>query len=80
MFNVARHFRNALQPLVQRALELDELQRVAWLDDLRADCPGIVEELERLLRLALQASRPFDGDFTVSTVIPGSLEDLGLRC
>ena len=77
MFSLKRHFWNALQPLLDRALDLEPSQRRAWLDDLRTDCPTIARELERLMRPELDSSDP--ASFATRDVLPGSLESLGLR-
>jgi|GEM_PF-2935630 len=42
-------FSQALQPLVDRAEELDCRERQAWLTELRRDCPTVAKELEQLL-------------------------------
>jgi hypothetical protein len=79
MFHFARHFRNALQPLVHSALALTVSERAVWLDELRTDCPKVVLELERLLgtRGEGSASNGLGGGAYV--VVPGSPEHLGLR-
>jgi hypothetical protein len=79
MLSLARHFRNALQPLVRRALDLDPSQRLSWLTELRADCPNVAREMERLLGPVLESS-PLDATSSFRDVVPGSLEHLGLRC
>ena len=80
MFNVTRHFRHALQPLVRCALDLDPSERLRWLNELRADCPTVAREMERLMQPTLQALSTFDATSTPRDVVPGSLEHLGLRC
>lgn len=78
MFNFTRHFQAALQPLFERAQSLDRSQRSAWLAELRAECPTVAGELERMLT----ADRgPVDGAAveTQRVVAAGSLESLGLR-
>jgi len=56
MFTLKRHVWNALQPLLNRALDLAPAERLAWLDELRTDCPTIARELELLLRPELDAA------------------------
>jgi hypothetical protein len=56
MFSLKRHVWNALQPLLNRALDLAPAERLAWLDELRADCPTLARELELLLRPELDAA------------------------
>ncbi len=80
MFNLARHFQHALQPLCQRALDLDTATRVAWLNELRADCPTVARELERLIHPMLDACASSQATDTMCPVVPGSPEYLGLRC
>lgn len=80
MFNLTRHFRHAVQPLVRCALDLDPSERLRWLNELRAECPTVVREMERLMRPTLQALSTFDATSTPRDVVPGSLEHLGLRC
>lgn len=52
-----RHYRAALQPLLDRALALHMTGQRRWLDELRADCPTVVRDLEVLLRDLPPASR-----------------------
>lgn len=80
MLSLARLFRNALQPLVRCALDLDQSQRSAWLTELRADCPTVAREMERLMRPVLGSSSPDATSSSSRDVVPGSLEHLGLRC
>lgn len=84
MLNIARHFKNAVQPLVRCALELGPSARGAWLNELRADCPSVARELERLMRPSLEASQTLNAGLSACDVtrdvVPGSLEHLGLRC
>ncbi|MBL0172102.1 MAG: hypothetical protein IPP90_15530 [Gemmatimonadaceae bacterium] len=80
MFSLKRDFWNALQPLLDCALDLEPAQRRAWLDDMHADCPTIARELERLMRPELESSAGHLASFSARDVVPGSLESLGLRC
>ncbi len=80
MFNFTRHLQSVIQPLCQRALELDASERRAWLDELRADCPTVARELERLIQPMLESSPAYHPRFATSVVVPGSPEHLGLRC
>jgi len=78
MFTLKRHVWNVLQPLLNRALDLESAERLAWLADMRADCPTIVRELELLLRPELDEA----GRCSVAQlrdVVPGSPQSLGLR-
>ena len=79
MFSLARHFQNALQPLVRRALDLHPSERLRWLNELRADCPTVAREIERLLPPTLESSAGFDMTSVPRDVVPGSLEYLDLR-
>jgi len=78
MFRFTRHFQNALQPLANSALDLNASERQAWLHELRAECPTVAREIERLLGPMLAAA---EGDASVPTctVVPGSPEHLSLR-
>ncbi|WP_309673342.1 hypothetical protein [Gemmatimonas sp.] len=80
MFNLARHFRNAVQPLVHCALELAPAERGVWLRELRAECPAVALELERLMQPALEAAITNDSEASARAIVPGSLDHLGLRC
>ncbi len=80
MLNLARHFRNAVQPLVRCALELAPAERGVWLRELRAECPVVARELERLMQPALEATSAIDVETSAPAIVPGSLEHLGLRC
>lgn len=80
MFNLARHFRNAVQPLVHCALELTPAERGAWLIELRADCPSVARELERLMHPALEKPLNSELEACAHDIVPGSLQHLGLRC
>jgi hypothetical protein len=66
-------FSKALQPLVDRAEELDCHERRAWLTDLRRDCPTIARELERRLSPHLQI------DWLEDVAPMHALDMLGLR-
>lgn len=78
MFTLKRHVWNVLQPLLNRALDLESAERLAWLADMRADCPTIVRELELLLRPELgEASR--SSAAPLHDALPGSPQSLGLR-
>ncbi|MCC6430321.1 MAG: hypothetical protein IT354_05385 [Gemmatimonadaceae bacterium] len=79
MFDVARHFRNALQPLVTCALDLDVTERQAWLHELRIDCPTVAREVARLLGAPLELLAHGGAKDGADEVIPGSPEHLGLR-
>lgn len=79
MFFFARHFRNALQPLVHCALGLNASERAMWLHELRADCPKVAQELERLLGTTVDWAAPNGGRPGTYEVAPGSPEHLGLR-
>ncbi len=57
-----RPFSQALQPLVDRADELDCHERHAWLTELRRDCPTVASELERLLAPRLMIDRLADAE------------------
>ncbi len=76
MFHFARHFRNALQPLVHSALALNVSERAVWLHELRVDCPTVALELERLIGTRIDANGL---GAAVYEVVPGSPEHLGLR-
>jgi hypothetical protein len=77
MFTLKRHVWNVLQPLLNRALDLEPAERLAWLADMRADCPTIVRELELLLRPELdEAAMP---GRPVARRRPRSPQSLGLR-
>ena len=80
MFDVARHFRNALQPLVACALDLHVTERQAWLQELWIDCPTVARELAQLLGAPLESTVHGVAEDGTNTVIPGSPEHLGLRC
>lgn len=80
MLNFARHFRNAIQPLVHCALDLAPAERGVWLRELRADCPSVARELERLMQSSLDASPTVEVEISVRHIVPGSPEHLGLRC
>ena len=80
MLNFARHFRNAVKPLVHGALDLDPSLRSAWLTELRADCPAVARELDRLLHPMLGASLAGNAETPMRDIVPGSPEHLGLRC
>lgn len=45
-----RHYRDALQPLLDRARSYQPVSQQLWLDELRADCPIVARDLEALLR------------------------------
>jgi len=79
MFHVARHFRNALQPLVTCALDLNVTERQAWLQELRIDCPTVARELAQLLGAPLESTAHGGAADGANTVLPGSPEHLGLR-
>ena len=83
MFNFSRRLQSAIQPMCKRALELDASEREAWLEELRADCPTVARELERLLQPMLQqpleSHSAFGTTRATSMVAPGSPEHLGLR-
>lgn len=49
MFRLDRHLHRALQPLLDRALDLGDTERLEFLDDLRTDSPRVVAALEALL-------------------------------
>lgn len=78
MFNLKRHFWNALQPLLDQALDLDPAGRRAWLDDMRIDCPTIARELEVLMQPELESEHD-PTERTARDVVRGSLQALGLR-
>lgn len=80
MFNVTGHFQNAIRPLCQRALALDASERAAWLEELRADCPTVARELERLIQPTLELSSACCATIATNRVVSGSPEHLGLRC
>ena len=80
MLNVPRHFRNAVQPLIQTALGLDLSARAAWWRELRADCPSVARELEQLMATVPEFTRSTDIVNRTRESEPGSLEYLGLRC
>ncbi len=80
MLNLARHFRNAVQPLVHCALGLASDERAVWLRELRADCPSVASELERLMPPALLSDVITNATHPEREIVPGSLEYLGLRC
>ena len=79
MFNLKRHFWNALQPLLNRALDLEPADRRAWLEDMRIDCPTIARELESLMRPEMELEH-HSTERSARDVVPGSLESFGLRC
>jgi len=79
MFNFTRRLQSAIQPMCQRALELDAPEREAWLQELRADCPTVARELERLLRPMLESHPAHCTTLATSAVAPGSPEHFGLR-
>lgn len=79
MFNLPRHFRVALQPLVSGALDLEPSERLRWLNELRADCPTVAREMERLMQPSTDSSS-FDATVAPRDFVRGSLEHLGLRC
>ena len=58
MSRLNRHYRAALQPLLDRALALHVPGQRRWLDELRAECPTVVRDLEALLRDVRPASQP----------------------
>ncbi len=78
MSHLTRHFQKALEPLAKSALELNASELRAWLHELRADCPAVACELERLLAARLAAAER-DTNVPASTVIPGSPEHYSLR-
>lgn len=80
MFNLRRLFHSAIQPLCQCALDLDASEREAWLKELRADCPTVARELERLIQPVLDSSPAHRATCALVTIVPGSPEHLGLRC
>jgi hypothetical protein len=79
MFNAARHFHQAVQPLLFTALALPSRQRAAWLEELRADCPTVARELDRLV--CSSGAAPAEGALgdAERLIVRGSPEDLGLR-
>lgn len=79
MLNLARHFRNAVQPLMHCALKLAPAERGVWLRELQAECPTVARELERLMQPALEASSTIDSAAGARAIVPGSPEHLGLR-
>ncbi len=80
MLPFARHFRNALQPLLHCALALNVSERAVWLHELRTDCPTVARELERLLGTPVDLPAPSGARSSAHDVVPGSPEHLGLRC
>ncbi len=50
MSQLNRHYRVALQPLLDRARSYQPVRQQLWLDELRADCPIVARDLEALLR------------------------------
>jgi hypothetical protein len=80
MFNLSRHFQNAVQPLVQCALNRDPAARRTWLNELRTDCPTVAREVERLLQHSHGTALAIDEEVSGPEIVPGSLEHLGLRC
>jgi hypothetical protein len=79
MFNFTRHVGNAVQPLMHQMLDLDPSERGAWLTELRADCPTVARELERLMGPALETALSGDAATPVRDIVPGSPEHLGLH-
>ena len=53
----APQFQQSLAPLVDRALTLDGAGLSAWLKELRADCPTVTREIERILAVRHAAVR-----------------------
>src|SRR5262249_43280526 len=49
MAGMSRERWQAVSPHLERALELSEENRKAWLESLRADLPRVAEDLEALL-------------------------------
>jgi serine/threonine-protein kinase len=62
----------AIGPLLDRALEMSEPERGAWIEDLRADEPTLAAELQALLALHAQADRDRFLEF-VPALPPASL-------
>lgn len=79
MFNLTRQFGNAVQPLMHHMLGLDPVERGAWLTELRADCPTVARELERLMGPTLESALSASAAIPVRRIVPGSPEHLGLR-
>lgn len=52
-----RHYRAALQPLLDRVCTLQGDARRHWLEELRTDCPVVTRDLEALLH-ELHAGAP----------------------
>lgn len=78
MSHLKRHFRKALEPLAKSALDLNASELRAWLHELRADCPTVACELERLLASRLAAAER-DTIVPACAVVPGSPEHYSLR-
>ncbi len=78
MVTLKRHVWNALQPLLNRVLDLEPAERLAWFDEMRADCPTLVRELELLLRPELDDAARRSALVTHGVVL-GSPQSLGLR-
>jgi len=78
MFHITRHFRKALQPLANSVLDLAAPERHTWLQALRADCPTVARELERVLGEPLTTAHR-DADGPGCGAESGSPEYLGLH-
>ena len=75
-----RHYRAALQPLLDRVATLPLGERYSWLEELRTDCPSVTRDLEALLGdLQIDACPPSHGAAGRPRPVWDSPEALGLR-
>ena len=57
MAGLSRDRWQAIGPLLDRALEMSDAERVAWLDALRDEEPALAADLDELLALRADADR-----------------------
>jgi len=57
MPGLARDRWESIAPLLERALDLSDAERSAWLETLRAESPSLADDLEALLALRADADR-----------------------
>ncbi|MCC7053233.1 MAG: hypothetical protein IT355_08175 [Gemmatimonadaceae bacterium] len=63
----------AAAPLVTTARTLDWPRRQAFLDDLRADAPALIAEVERLLHTGNALPAASDAEFPLSHTVRAGL-------